>query len=531
MQKRSRVIHRFLAVYIVTVLLVIGFVIAWLVREEVQTSRYQAHYLSAISEQLSFKLASGPSSSIRYPEYGPYDQRLGYTLLPEVITRLEKSGFSVTSQASFSPMMAELADYGLFNIYHEKTQAGLRIIDKADKVLFSAVYPTYGYPSFKAIPPLILNTLLFIENRELLNEEHTTVNPAIEWDRLGFAGLQLMAHKLGAISNVAGGSTLATQLEKYRHSKNGYTNSIVDKFRQMGTASLRAYLMGPDTLEMRQEIALSYLNSMPLAATPKLGEIHGLGDGLSAWFGADFAEVNKLLSPDALKLPQQITHQQAQAYRQVLSILLSQRRPSYLLGRGYDALQTLTNSYLRLLAEQGFISPALRDAALQESADRPPRPVSIPAKFMIEKKTQNVLRTRLARTLGVKSNYELDRLDLTAKTTLDYATQQAVTNALRQLSQPDEARAAGILGFRLLNENTDLTPIVYSLMLFERSKTGNLLRVQTDNYDQPLDINEGIRLDLGSTSKLRTMVHYLELVTDVYQQYKDRPAKELSRIE
>jgi membrane peptidoglycan carboxypeptidase len=531
MQKRSRVIHRFLAVYIVTVLLVIGFVIAWLVREEVQTSRYQAHYLSAISEQLSFKLASGPSSSIRYPEYGPYDQRLGYTLLPEVITRLEKSGFSVTSQASFSPMMAELADYGLFNIYHEKTQAGLRIIDKADKVLFNAVYPTYGYPSFKAIPPLILNTLLFIENRELLNEEHTTVNPAIEWDRLGFAGLQLMAHKLGAIGNVAGGSTLATQLEKYRHSKNGYTNSIVDKFRQMGTASLRAYLMGPDTLEMRQEIALSYLNSMPLAATPKLGEIHGLGDGLSAWFGADFAEVNKLLSPDALKLPQQITHQQAQAYRQVLSILLSQRRPSFLLGRGYDALQTLTNSYLRLLAEQGFISPALRDAALQESADRPPRSVSIPAKFMTEKKTQNVLRTRLARTLGVKSNYELDRLDLTAKTTLDYATQQAVTNALRQLSQPDEARAAGILGFRLLNENTDLTPIVYSLMLFERSKTGNLLRVQTDNYDQPLDINEGIRLDLGSTSKLRTMVHYLELVTDVYQQYKDRPAKELSKIE
>jgi membrane peptidoglycan carboxypeptidase len=531
MQKRSRVIHRFLAVYIVTVLLVIGFVIAWLVREEVQTSKYQAHYLSAISEQLSFKLASGPSSSIRYPEYGPYDQRLGYTLLPEVITRLEKSGFSVTSQASFSPMMAELADYGLFNIYHEKTQAGLRIIDKTDKVLFNAVYPTYGYPSFKAIPPLILNTLLFIENRELLNEEHTTVNPAIEWDRLGFAGLQLMAHKLGAISNVAGGSTLATQLEKYRHSKNGYTNSIVDKFRQMGTASLRAYLMGPDTLEMRQEIALSYLNSMPLAATPKLGEIHGLGDGLSAWFGADFAEVNKLLSPDALKLSQQITHQQAQAYRQVLSILLSQRRPSYLLGRGYDALQTLTNSYLRLLAEQGFISPALRDAALQESADRPPRSVSIPAKFMTEKKTQNVLRTRLARTLGVKSNYELDRLDLTAKTTLDYATQQAVTNALRQLSQPDEARAAGILGFRLLNENTDLTPIVYSLMLFERSKTGNLLRVQTDNYDQPLDINEGIRLDLGSTSKLRTMVHYLELVTDVYQQYKDRPAKELSQTE
>jgi len=137
---------------------------------------------------------------------------------------------------------------------------------------------------------------------------------------------------------------------------------------------------------MRQEIALSYLNSMPLAATPKLGEIHGLGDGLSAWFGADFAEVNKLLGSTPLKPPKRITQQQAQAYRQVLSMLLSQRRPSYLLGRGYDALQNLTNSYLRLLDEQGVISTALRDAALQASTDRPSRSVSAPAKFMTEKR-------------------------------------------------------------------------------------------------------------------------------------------------
>ena len=531
MQKPSRFIIRLLSVYILVVLAVVGFVIFKVVRNEMQTSKYQARYLSSISEQLSFKLVSGPSSSIRYPEYGPYDERLGYTLLPEVIKRLENAGFKVTSQAAFSPMMAELADYGLFNIYHEKTQAGLRITDKADQVIFNAVYPTYGYPNFKAIPPLILETLLFIENRELLNEEHNTVNPAIEWDRLGYASLQLMAHKLGVISVVPGGSTLATQLEKYRHSKNGYTNGIVDKFRQMGTASVRAYMMGPDTREMRQEIALSYLNSMPLAATPKLGEIHGLGDGLSAWFDADFAQVNKLLSPDALRSHEHITPQQAQAYRQVLSILLSQRRPTYLLGRGYDALQNLTDSYLRLMADQGVISPSLRDATLQASNVRPPKSVAEPAKFMTEKKTQNVLRTRLSKALGMKSNYELDRLDLTVKTTLDSNTQQAVTNALRLLNQPSEARNAGIVGFRMLNQNTDLTPIVYSLMLFERSKTGNLLRVQTDNYDQPLDINEGIRLDLGSTSKLRTMVHYLELITDIYEQYKGRTAEELGQIE
>ena len=522
---------RFLTLYIVVVSMIVSFAVIKIVYDEVKTSKYQARYLSAISEQLGFKLMSGASSSIRYPEYGPYDQRLGYTLLPEVIKRLQSAGFVITSQATFSPMMSELANYGLFNIYHEKTQAGLQITDKANHVIFNAIYPNYGYPNFKAVPPLIMDTLLFIENRELLHEKHTTVNPAIEWDRLGLAGLQLVAHKLGATSALPGGSTLATQMEKYRHSKNGYTNSILDKFRQMGTASLRAYMMGPDTLEMRQEIALSYLNSMPLAATPKLGEIHGLGDGLSGWFGTDFAEVNKLLSPEALRPPKQISEKQAIAYRQVLNIFLSQRRPTYLLGRGYEALQRLTDSYLRVMTEQGIVSPVLRDAVLKVKAVRPLKIDDVPVQFFAQKKTQNVLRARLAKTLGVKSNYDLDRLDLTVKTTLDYSTQQAVTNALKLLSQPNEARSAGILGFRLLNENTDLSPIVYSLMLFERGEAGNLLRVQTDNYDQPLDINEGIRLDLGSTSKLRTMVHYLELVADVYQQYKGLSAATLSKIE
>lgn len=521
-----------LLLYVLGGCVVIGIAVTTLVKKEVQTSKYQARYLSTISKQLSSELKPGHSSAIRYPDHGPYDQRLGYTLLSDEIARLEKSGYSVTTQASISPMMSRLVDdYGLFPIYQEKTRAGLRIVDQANRTIFSAVYPTYGYPDFNAIPPLVLNTLLFIENRELLDENHRNINPAVEWDRLGFAALQMMARKLGADINVPGGSTLATQLEKYRHSPDGYTESMIEKLRQMGSASIRAYLRGPDTREMRRQIALAYLNSMPLAATAKLGEVHGLGDGLSAWFGADFNAVNQLLSQKSLNSTERVTPQQAQAYRQVLSILLSQRRPSYLLGSGYNALQNLTDSYLRVLAEQGVISASLRDAALQVSTVRLPKSDQMPVKFMAEQKTQNVLRTRLAKTLGVKSNYELDRLDLTVKTTLDYGTQQAVTHALRQLSEPDKARAAGIVGFRMLNENIDLAPIVYSLMLFERGEKGNLLRIQTDNYDQPLDINEGIRLDLGSTAKLRTMVHYLELVTEIYQQYKDMPPQELGRIE
>ena len=277
MQTNKRIIHRFFSLAILIILVGISIVFATVIREEVKTSKYQAQYLSEISKQLSFKLEPGRSSSIRYPDHGPYDLRLGYAMLPDMIQRVEKEGFSISAQAASSPMLTQLVDYGLFPIYREKTQAGLRIVDQANQVLFSAVYPTYGYPNFESIPPLVLNTLLFIENRELLDETNTTINPAVEWDRLGFAGLQLMAKKLGADINVPGGSTLATQLEKYRHSPDGYTKSLIDKFRQMGSASVRAYLLGPDTREMRREIALAYLNSMPLSRDAEIGR--------SPWFG------------------------------------------------------------------------------------------------------------------------------------------------------------------------------------------------------------------------------------------------------
>jgi hypothetical protein len=53
-------------------------------------------------------------------------------------------------------------------------------------------------------------------------------------------------------------------------------------------------------------------------------------------------------------------------------------------------------------------------------------------------------------------------------------------------------------------------------MLFERSAQGNVLRVQTDSLRGPLDINQGMKMDLGSTAKLRTLVYYLELVGLLY---------------
>jgi membrane peptidoglycan carboxypeptidase len=49
--------------------------------------------------------------------------------------------------------------------------------------------------------------------------------------------------------------------------------------------------------------------------------------------------------------------------------------------------------------------------------------------------------------------------------------------------------------------------------------------------DQPFDINSGARLNLGSTAKLRTLITYLEIVTNLQKFYADMSAEDLGRVE
>src|SRR5262249_39741055 len=74
----------------------------------------------------------------------------------------------------------------------------------------------------------------------------------------------------------------------------------------------------------------------------------------------------------------------------------------------------------------------------------------------------------------------------------------------------------------------DPANVTYSFTLFERTPFGNALRVQADTLNQPFDLNEGMKLELGSTAKLRTLAHYLGLVTDLYQENQGLNHNELT---
>ena len=294
----------------------------------------------------------------------------------------------------------------------------------------------------------------------------------------------------------------------------------------MVSASVRAYRLGANTLEARKLVVWAYLNSVPLSAAPGYGEVHGLGDGLWVWFAADPERVNQLLDT---RLNQSVNlAEQGLALRQVVALMIAHRRPSYYLAvSGRPDLNALTDSHIRLFYREKMISKSLMDAALNATLQFRDF-VRQPAVTRINtNKGLLAARTHLSRQLGV-SLYDLDRMDLSASTTLNFELQSEVTRYLQKLANPEYAAQVGILGFRLLAAEKT-ADVRYSFTLFERTDEGFKVRVQTDNTNQPFDLNEGSKLELGSTAKLRVLTTYLEIIAKLHSKYHDLSVMELRR--
>jgi membrane peptidoglycan carboxypeptidase len=498
---------------------------------ETRTSWLQARYFARQASQLTTAIGEGPSDRIRFPGDGPYDRRFGYARLPAALETATGRGYRIAAQARVSERFAEVVDRGVFPIFREKTQAGLQILDRRGAVVFESRSPERIYRSVDAVPPVVWRTLLFLENRALLDPRFPKRNPSVDWSRMARAAVDVALRWLGSDRSVSGASTLATQLEKFRHSTEGRTRSAEEKMHQMEAASLRSYLGGENTEAARRRIIADYLNSVPLAAITGHGEVTGVRDGLWAWYGADPDEVNRLLweearagtASDAVAVARR-----GVAYRQVLSLLLAHRRPSYLLVRaeGHAELRMRTDRHLRLLARRGIISAALRDAALAAHLTPRSRAPDVPRVSYIERKGANAARSQLLGLTGVGTLYELDRFDLTARTTLDHQVQQEVTDLLVRLTDPAFVRARGLASSGLLSRG-DPARVIYAVAVYEHTDAGNVVRVQADNHDSPFDVIEGSKLELGSTAKLRTLISYLEIVEHLYRRHAGQPAAAL----
>jgi membrane peptidoglycan carboxypeptidase len=522
MSKRKTTIKIALVVILATLVFISYF--------EVKTSYFQSKYFSRLAKELTYGVARGRSDRIRFPQAGPYDQRFGYSQLPIITSSLLSSGYTISEQARMSPQMLRLIDRGLFAIYKEKTASGLQVMDRDGALLYQFHRPQRYFNSFTEIPSIIVKTLAFIENREVLDFDYPRKNPAIEWNRFSKALIERTIQELYPDRNAPGGSTLATQIEKFRHSDEGRTKGGMDKFRQMLSASYRAYMDGEDTREARKKIVLDYVNSIPLAALPGYGEVTGLGDGLWAWYDNDLSNVVTALKGE---VSESNIKEYALAFKQVLSLFIAHRRPSSFLLVNVDILNTLTDEYLDLLANNGIISTQLRDVALETSLKLRSSAPPPPEISFVDRKAANAIRNQLLRAFGLDklTLYQLDHFDLRVMSTFDKDIQDALSAALGRLKDRSEIEKIGLTGERTLGQG-DPAKVIYSLLLYETVNGANLLRVQTDNIDTPFDLNEGARLDLGSTAKLRTLVTYLEIVGDLHETYsstEDNKLKELRK--
>ena len=523
--RRSRVKHGWKAFWLL--ILIIAIVVGLAASKEMRTSRFQSREISKFAQTLNYELKPGPSDAIHYPGAGPFDLRLGYSSLGEFLPRLLKRDFVVEAQTRFSPALMNYTDRGLFVPYAEKIQAGLSITDCRAAPLYQYHYPQQLYSSFASIPPVVVNSLLFIENRFLLDPRQPLANPAVDWPRFGMAAWSQVAKLLHVPGQSAGGSTLATQLEKYRHSPDGLTVNGAEKIRQMISATVRAYQAGPQTLEARQNIVRDYLNSVPLSAVPGHGEVHGMAEGLRVWYGSDFNQANEALTRTATD-PQTMAAK-GLALREMLSLMIAQRRPSHYLTKGRDELVDLTDSHIRLLAQNGVIDAPFAAAALASKVtyrDWATQPTIQPIET---NKGISVARSRLAGMLN-RPLYDLDRLDLSATSTLQGELQTQATEYLKKLADPAFASQIGLIGERLLTP-TSTTQVRYSFTLFELTPDGSRVRVQTDSTDQPFDINEGSKLELGSTAKMRVLTTYLQIIAELHDKYAGMTIPELKKVD
>ncbi len=496
------------------------FVIFSLVYIELKTSFWQSMLLTNLASKLTYSLEKGASSQIIFPDdLGPYDHRLGYSMIPQVIESMQKRGFEVSAQARMSEEMIKLARYGVPATYENKTQAGLLITDRFGKQMFSVVRPESGFADFQQIPSLVVDTLLYIENKEILDKRSPYKNPAVEWDRFFRATFENLYQAINPDHSAPGGSTIATQLEKYRHSPFGMTRSVQDKLLQMFSASLKAYRSGRDTQASREHVVLSYINSIPLAAFPGYGEVSGLGDGLSTWFASDIAECSKALNEET------VSDLKASCYRKILSLFVAHRRPSYYLKAGRQDLSESVNTYIRLMHNDGLISEELADAALKAKLYYRGGTYEPAVSSFLDRKAVNLIRSRLSSIIGLEKLYELDHFDLKAQTSIDQNVHQKVTATLQRLNDPDFVKALDLDQDRILQKG-DPRKVIYSFTLFETENGVNKVRVQTDNFDGPFNINSGSKLDLGSTAKLRTLVSYLKILEDLYTELKPLTAKQ-----
>ena len=476
---------------------------------EVKTSYLSSKYLHDIAKQATYKLVDHPVPTAVYPTHGPLNERYGYTKIPDWLSKLD-SNYEVVAQTVLSKKHKKLVRSHINPIYDPKSGATFSILDQNQQVVYEKT--PLMFDSLDDVPPILIQTLTFIENQELLNTNFRYANPVIEIDRLAYAtylyGKNILTKNT---AKTAGGSTLATQMEKYNFSENGMTHGGYDKIIQIISASLRTYKDSRDTTTQRSKILLDYLNSVPLGAAKYYGEVRGFPEALSIFYNVDLDSELKTL--ESTNSNQPYTREQLEALNRMLQLILTIRNPNYLDKPEY--IQELKLTYIQLLVNEHI----LHSSALSLINNyEPKQDHKLEERDFISQKAQDHVRSRTAQLL--KLTYpEMDKLDLTVESTINLNLQQKITDFFVNLKDESFIQEHNFRQDKLL-DHTDKDQVTYSIVLYELENGSAKLRATYDNIDKPFEFNSGGKVELGSTAKLRVIISYLESFVQAYQEKK-----------
>ena len=112
--------------------------------------------------------------------------------------------YAITAQAKQSEEFLEAVQRGFYPIYREKSQAGLSLFDRNGLVLQTSRFPQRQYTSFEEIPRVLVDALLYVENRDLLTPDYPRRNPAVDWGRFARAAIGQGVRLIWAHTGIGG---------------------------------------------------------------------------------------------------------------------------------------------------------------------------------------------------------------------------------------------------------------------------------------------------------------------------------------
>jgi hypothetical protein len=247
---------------------------------EIQTSLLQSWFFTRTNEQLSYQLTEGQSTAIAFPRSAPFDYRRGYSKLPAFQSRLEGQGYQVAQQVRQSEKMVQLIKRGISPPYVEPPETGLDISGANGAPLFRHAQSEFLFAKMDDIPPLLVKTLLFLENRDLDHSRFLVAEPRRRVGPPSRPPLFYIASSFGIEVPVQGGSTPPHNWRSFAIRPEGAQNRLL-KIPPACWRKLSRLTAKGGTLARGENGSLSIISIPFVAAAPSYGEIYGLGEGFS----------------------------------------------------------------------------------------------------------------------------------------------------------------------------------------------------------------------------------------------------------